>query len=294
MRTTDNNLANALGEKSQEYFSLCNNKAIQTDFAKNSKFHNEIMSDGYVFNPYIHRRWLPAQYWEIRDLIKKGYYGSWEGYLYDHYKLDYIIDYLKKETHKLAFLNRVNKIAFEERSKFFTVDIIKNIYEKYLLMLKCRFSAMTYCWVYGNNVFIEYYGHAKEEWIERSKTLLMNYHGRYVETTNITLGPLLMEIDKEIEALKKAETYYELCKIIDKLPKFKKTDYCVKNHFRESYGREEFYKAFLLSGAYYTCKNFAMFNSKSFYGKIGAEACQLLRGMLDAGATFEEFDNLLN
>ena len=42
-------------------------------FAKNSKFYGQVMKDGHIFNPYMHRRFLPAQF--RNNIRSAGYYG---------------------------------------------------------------------------------------------------------------------------------------------------------------------------------------------------------------------------
>ena len=49
------------------------NQAMDDCFGKNSQFYKQEMSDGHIFNPYIHRRWLPAQF--RRNIREAGYNG---------------------------------------------------------------------------------------------------------------------------------------------------------------------------------------------------------------------------
>lgn len=85
-------------------------------FARNSHFYNQVMADGHIFNPYIHRRYIAAQF---RRLIRQyGYQGIKQG-VAQSYTWDYAIDILCKEAHRLANLEKHDREGFIERSQFF-------------------------------------------------------------------------------------------------------------------------------------------------------------------------------
>ena len=48
-------------------------------FAENSYLYRKIMKDGHVFNPYIHRRWLPYQFMNSVYWVRQ-YYAETIGY----------------------------------------------------------------------------------------------------------------------------------------------------------------------------------------------------------------------
>ena len=64
------------------------NTAMEQFFGKNSKFYKQIMADGNIFNPYIHRRFLPAQF---RRNIRYAGYGGIREFVRDSYNWNYVI-----------------------------------------------------------------------------------------------------------------------------------------------------------------------------------------------------------
>lgn len=98
-------------------------------FGKKSKFYKQTMADGYIFNPFIHRRFLPAQF--RRNIRAAGYDGI-ESYVRTHYDWNYVVRFLREECRKLAMLERRDKEAFTERRRFFTVDDMQAILQDYV------------------------------------------------------------------------------------------------------------------------------------------------------------------
>lgn len=97
-------------------------------FARNSRFREKVMADGYVFNPYIHRRFISAQF---RRLINTyGYRGVKEG-VAETYNWDYAVDILRKEAHRLANLQKHDHSGYVERSRFFTLECCTQIVAAY-------------------------------------------------------------------------------------------------------------------------------------------------------------------
>ena len=84
-------------------------------FGKNSRFYMQVMNDGHVFNPYIHRRFLPAQF--QRNIRTAGYNGI-HNYVREQYSWNYVVRFLKEECAKLDMLQRRDPEAFRERSQF--------------------------------------------------------------------------------------------------------------------------------------------------------------------------------
>ena len=84
------------------------NQAMDDCFGKNSQFYRQEMSDGHIFNPYIHRRWLPAQF--RRNIREAGYNGIYD-YVKRCYNWNYVVRFLKQECWKLAMLQRRDHLA---------------------------------------------------------------------------------------------------------------------------------------------------------------------------------------
>lgn len=108
-----------------KYFSLSKlteNTESPSVFAKKSHMYNKIMEDGNIFNPYIHRRFLPIQYLENIDN-----YDQFVNQLGFNYALAYTI----KEIKTLELLSRIDKFTYVERRRFFTFGVIKEIIYAY-------------------------------------------------------------------------------------------------------------------------------------------------------------------
>lgn len=104
-------------------------------FAENSYFYKKVMEDGHVFNPYVHRRWLPYQfmnaiYWRRqyyiggvtydemfeKELIKSGDSDNWK----------HMYEKLEKEINALYTLSKRDKRAYKERwAAFGKLEILK-------------------------------------------------------------------------------------------------------------------------------------------------------------------------
>lgn len=99
-------------------------------WAKNSKYYGKVMSDGHIYNPYIHRRWLPARYISLlysKDInIVLNYF----------YSGTYRINFLLSEIKKLSFLEKKDRNAYQERKDFFTVDCCKEILIDFISALR--------------------------------------------------------------------------------------------------------------------------------------------------------------
>ena len=113
------------------------NQAMDDCFGKNSQFYKQEMSDGHIFNPYIHRRWLPAQF--RRNIREAGYNGIYD-YVKRCYNWNYVVRFLKQECWKLAMLQRRDPEAFRERSVFFKLDDMRVILGEYVLVIKNMLS----------------------------------------------------------------------------------------------------------------------------------------------------------
>lgn len=98
-------------------------------FGKHSKFYKQTMADGYTFNPYIHRRFLPSQF--RRNMRVAGYDGIVQ-YVRTHYDWNYVTRFLCDECRKLVMLERRDREAFAERRRFFTLADMQVIFQDYV------------------------------------------------------------------------------------------------------------------------------------------------------------------
>lgn len=288
MRSKDVELAEKLGEKSKEYYSLNNTDKIEVDFAQKSGFHGQIMGDGYIFNPYIHRRWLPAQYSRITAQTKR-YHIPVETYVEKYYSMQHLLDIVKKEIGKLELLRRSDTKAFEERKMFFTVDVVKKVMDAYLRKMLEHVTNDMLHYTYSD-FFHTGYGSSflciPSSMVTKVEKIEKDFDGSLRIKTEYRPTKFINALLESISNIEKADTYYEIQKEIKKYAENFET-------FTDVKLPSEFFRAFHLAGAYYTLKNEIMFNSKEVNGKVGAEACAAIKDMLMSGATPEEFDALL-
>lgn len=123
------------GINTEEYPSLQMSNIVghSCNFAKKSKFYKKIMQDGYFYNPYVHRRWLPYQFMRFlyrgdcwtngvgRDRVDKWIEG-----------VERIIKFNITEKRKIEIYNHEREVqlllkakdylAYRERSKAFNID----------------------------------------------------------------------------------------------------------------------------------------------------------------------------
>lgn len=114
-------------------------------FAKKSNFFGQLMDDGFIFNPYVHRRFLPFQFkYAINMLLlydrkcdflrlnEKDIYLkllSIQTYYNTVRFVKNILLNLEKETKTLILLKNKDISAYNERSKFITPKIVVNTYK---------------------------------------------------------------------------------------------------------------------------------------------------------------------
>ena len=202
-------------------------------FGKNSRFYGQMMADGNIFNPYIHRRFIAAQFHRL--IMRHGIDGIRDA-ISREYDWKYAIEQVKKEAHKLANLERHDKAAFAERSMFFSLKAIVNILYDYADEVhKAIDYAVAAAPTRNKDVFIRGYGH-----VDRNNIRPMKY--RFTKlTTDAAACRTYAELDKLLEGFDFLELERSL-----RLP-------------------ESFVTPFLNAGAFYTLKNAIMFDGKRLY-----------------------------
>lgn len=101
-------------------------------FAQNSRFYKQTMADGHIFHPYLHRRFIAAQF---RRLVHQyGCSGIQCGVAHSH-TWDYAIGMLRNEVHLLANLETRDRIGFAERSRFFILQRCAAILDSYAVVV---------------------------------------------------------------------------------------------------------------------------------------------------------------
>ena len=124
----------------------------------------QIISDGYVRNTKLFRRFVMAQMFHM--LNYKSWRNGEEGYnayLNNHYGYDYTIDMMIEEVRVLSKLETRDRESFEERAHFFNQDVVVEVLEDYMIKLtnyvnklpskNCK--GVPYKTVKGVHVFVE-------------------------------------------------------------------------------------------------------------------------------------------
>lgn len=211
-------------------------------FAQNSRFYEQVMADGHLFNPYIHRRYIAAQFRRLIQVhgcqwIKQGVASS--------YTWDYAVDILRKEVHRLANLEKYDRSGFAERSQFFTQK-------------RCA-------------QFLNDYAEAVSQYIDKA----MGCRDRaFIPGCKRTLlksnvRPMKYRFTKLGEQAGECKNYRQLDVLLDQfewlpLPK----ELCLPDSFVEP---------FVESGAYYTMKHHIMFEGLRIWGHSQPDSLASLR-----------------
>ena len=199
-------------------------------YAKNSALHNKIMMDGNVFNPYIHRRFLPHQYIKMIE----QYEGCINNAIMREYTHGYVLKYMLKEVKTLATLLRIDRKTFRERSRFFTYDVVYSTVKDFVEIMKKKFKDRT---VYYDSGF------------------------GFLNLAEIK--KLLFECDEILNKIVSANSYSKLYEILSESRVYEvmtKAGYYSYNDNRS----QKWINAFKASGAYYTMKHLIMFEGYLF------------------------------
>lgn len=205
---------------------------------------DQIISDGYVRNTKLHRRFVMAQMFHMLnymscDKLDFGY----NAYLRRRYSYQYTLDMMLEEVRVLSKLESRDKESFAERSHFFTKGVVGAVLGDYLAKLeqyvnglserKCK--GVPYKRVKGMNIFVS----------DLEKKL-------YV--------PTRLNIDR----IAAAKSYVEMHRLLEKF---------MRNVVKLPYDTPKskvWIDAYKGAGAYYTLKNLVMFHECTIYtGKYG-------------------------
>ena len=222
-------------------------------FGKHSQFYKQVMADGNIFNPYIHRRFLPAQF--RRNVRIAGYNGIYD-YVRRFYSWNYVVRFLKEECAKLAMLENRDREAFEERRAFFTLEDMKRIMAQYV---------QTVC-----DVLDREYARVKAD-----KPLLRHDGPVYICPKGMSrirlphVRPMKHRFTMFSRDVENCGTYAEMSRLINGFDFAKlSADLPVSHTFAER---------FIESGAYYTFKQMIMFEGLSLGGSDVVENLKLMK-----------------
>lgn len=211
-----------------------NGQPVFVNGNQNDVVANQIIEDGYVRNTKLHRRFIMAQTFHM--LNYKSYDGKYEGYT-DYLNLMYGYDYTFKmmleEIRVLSKLEVKDQESFEERSHFFTKEVVVNVLLDYMDKLrdyvdklpdrKCK--GVPYKRIKGVDIFVD----------DLNKKLYIPMQDRINEVL------IAWNYTKMYQALKKFMN--NMIKLPYYTPKSK-----------------VWVEAFKGEGAYYTLKNLVMFH----------------------------------
>lgn len=232
---------------------------------------NQIIEDGYVRNTKLHRRWVMAQM--FRMLNYQSYNGREHGYdacLRNRYGYMYQFDMMLEEVRVLSKLEDRDAESFNERSHFFTKEVVVATCTDYLEKLRTNIDAqkhknckgVPYKRVKGQNIFVE-------------------------DLYKKVYSPIL----KQINAIRITKNYKELYR------ELKKFNNNMINLPWNTPKCKVWIDAFKGSGSYYTLKNLIMYHNckivdEQYVGwreprKIttyaaGIEATNFIKSKLDA------------
>ena len=227
---------------------------------ENDGIWNQIIEDGYVRNTKLHRRFVMAQMFQMLNYASyDGQYKGYNDYLKRFYGYDYTFKMMLEEVRVLSKLETKDKESFDERSHFFTKEVVADVLEDYVRKLmeyidnlpdhKCK--GVPYKKVKGVNIF-------------------------NTDLTKKIYGPMA----NKIYDIKHADNYGEIYKILNKF---------MKDMIKLSYNTPKskaWIDAYKGEGAYYTLKNLVMYHSCDIYNGAymipnGVPAVDYLKGKLD-------------
>ena len=228
---------------------------------ENDPVIEQIITDGYVRNTKLHRRFVCAKMFQM--LNYKSYDGKYEGYndcLKRNYGYKYTIDMMMEEVRVLSKLEVRDFETFKEREHFFDRNAVATVLEDYAVELekyveklpvhKCK--GVPYKKVKGINIFVE----------DLDKKLYL-------------------PVKHEASRIRCAKNYKDVYNI---LCNFKRNMVKLPYNTPKSKAWIDAYKG---AGAFYTLKNLVMFHDCGIntepYGHTlkGTSAVKYLNAMLD-------------
>lgn len=198
---------------------------------------NEVVEDKQVNNKKLFRRWVMAQtfkmlYTKSYNLDTRLYEEGWDAYLRNNYSYMYQFSMLADEIKTLAKLEISDKDEFEERSQFFTKNVVIETCKDYVRKF---------------NKYVK-----NHECTKHNKVYVKLSRFGVVDLKELKL--IREEYANLIKLMEEAETYAELNvffkKFVAKMNKLPKGT-AMSRVWRD---------AFKGDGAYYTLKNMIMFH----------------------------------
>lgn len=131
---------------------------------ENDPILNQIITDGYVRNTKLHRRFVMAQMFQMLNFTSwNGKESGYNACLRMRYGYDYTLKMMLEEVRVLSKLEARDKETFEERAHFFDRATIAKVLEDYIVELKAyvdklpskNCKGVPYKKVKGTNIFVD-------------------------------------------------------------------------------------------------------------------------------------------
>lgn len=141
-----------------------NGQPVVVNEKKNDPIANEIIECGYVRNTRLHRRFVCAMMFQMLNYVSYDGTGSgYNAYLKKMYDYKYTFNMMLEELRVLSKLEERDKESFEERSHFFTKDIVVYVLNDYMEKLEDyieqlptkRCKGIPYKHVKGMDIFVD-------------------------------------------------------------------------------------------------------------------------------------------
>lgn len=279
------------------------------NFALTSKYYGKEIC-GQMYSPFLVPRFLEKQY--------KAMMTNYES-IYDAVKgeVSYMdsIYFMIEECHRLSYMD---KISFEERKKFWSVDDVKKIFKDYFDHLKFfveQEKSKVITRIHKKNRKVDYFKFMGTNYPAEIKYVSgkRDNGSVYSKATLSVKWDLDKFIDDSLRTIGSLNSYGDIYKYMElsrkKLIKlesqFVKTykgngKYGIKYNSKGFVLTREFVEGYLKKGAFYTIANMVRFSHANVYeykgnNRIlnGREAIDYLRSRLDAGDEAYRFHALL-
>lgn len=254
--------------------NITSGKKDKNGWAKNSQFYGKEIC-GYAYNPYMIRRFLPAQFLGLMEKYNNNVHKG----ITEEYTYMYSIEYTIEEVRKLVMLQQRDQIAFDERSKVFTIFDCRNIFADYIDEVIKNILDQIDDFVDHNRPGKEFKngikGYGFFSWGTVKETII-NHKVVKVFNKSEDLKRVIKNLENMENFIMHTYSYkvlYETMKGMKliKLPK-------------ETKKSRIFMDCFIKAGAYYTLKQMLMFDDTvEFKGLKGRPAVEKLRWHLNYG-----------
>lgn len=220
----------------------------------------QIIEDGYVRNTKLHRRWVMAQTFKMLNSESCNYKTGniergWDAYLRNRFPYEYQFKMMLEEIRVLSILEKRDRESFNERSNFFTKEVVIETCRQYIRQLK---------------------KYIKSQKIRKCKGVpyikLNGYGDIFVDSLDRRIYIPSNVAIKNVESSRNYQDLYinlnSFIALMVKLPYT--TPKC-----------SQWKDAFKGSGAYYTLKNMIMFHNITFERETRDESIVSLNNLLE-------------